>query len=109
MHAPFSYLLFAQENKNTGSKTPFLSIYSNPLPPPPLQTSTKQGNTCTVKRTSAVLECTKANHALHLCVESSGAAALRSQLCMDVPAFPPLLPHCADMREYWCSIPLHRS
>jgi len=55
------------------------------------------------------LECTKANHALHLCVESSGAAALRSQLCMDVPAFPPLLPHCADMREYWCSIPLHRS
>lgn len=35
MHAPFSYLLFAQENKNTGSKTPFLSIYSTPSLPPP--------------------------------------------------------------------------
>lgn len=87
MHAPFSYLLFAQENKNTGSKTPFLSIYSTTTP---LQTSTKQGNTCTVKRTSALLERTMANHALHFCMESSGAAALKSQLCMDVPAFPPL-------------------
>lgn len=43
MHAPFSYLLFAQENKNTGSKTPFLSIYSNPLPPPPPPNLNKAG------------------------------------------------------------------